>query len=58
MLSKLSTAALVIERRATALGSNDYGELVVEGYRWVNIDGTTARLPRCVAKTLPTQPLR
>jgi len=46
MLGKLSMAALVTGMQTTALGSNDYEELVTEGYRWVNIDGITARLPR------------
>jgi hypothetical protein len=42
ILMKLSIAALVIGMQITALGSNNYQDLVAEGYRWVNIDGPYA----------------
>jgi len=42
MLMKLSIAALVIGMQTTALSSNNYEELVAEGYRWANIDGPYA----------------
>ena len=42
MLKKLSIAALLIGLQATALSSNNYKDLVGEGYRWVNVDGPYA----------------
>jgi hypothetical protein len=42
ILMKLSVAALLIGMQATALSSNNYEDLVAEGYRWVNIDGPYA----------------
>jgi hypothetical protein len=42
ILMKLSIAALVIGMQTTALGSNNYEDLVAEGYRWAKIDGPYA----------------
>jgi hypothetical protein len=42
ILMKLSIAALVIGMQTTALGRNNYEDLVAEGYRWAKIDGPYA----------------
>src|ERR1700738_4198413 len=42
ILMKLSISALVIGMQTTALGSNNYEDLVAEGYRWAKIDGPYA----------------
>jgi hypothetical protein len=42
ILMKLSIAALVIGMQTTALSSNNYEDLVAEGYRWAKIDGPYA----------------
>jgi hypothetical protein len=42
ILMKLSIAALVIGMQTTALGSDNYGDLVAKGYRWAKIDGPYA----------------
>ena len=39
---KLAIAALLIGMQTTAFSSNNYKDLVVEGYRWVNVDGPYA----------------
>jgi hypothetical protein len=42
ILMKLAIAALLIGMQTTAFSSNNYKDLVVEGYRWVNVDGPYA----------------
>jgi hypothetical protein len=42
ILMRLSIAALLMGMQTTALSSNNYEDLVAEGYRWVNIDGPYA----------------
>ena len=42
MLMQLSIAALVIGMQTTALSSNNYEDMVAEGYRWAKIDGPYA----------------
>ena len=42
ILMKLSIAALLIGMQTTGFGSNNYKDLVAEGYRWVNVDGPYA----------------
>jgi hypothetical protein len=42
MLMNLSIAALVIGLQTTALSSNNYADLVAEGYRWAKINGPYA----------------
>jgi hypothetical protein len=58
MLMKLSIAALVIGIQTTALSSNNYEDLVAEGYRWVNIDGPYASILEDDAQRLSKNPTR
>jgi hypothetical protein len=53
---KLSIATLVIGMQTTALGSNNYEELVTEGYRGVNIDGPYASMFENDAERLSKNP--
>jgi hypothetical protein len=58
ILKKLSIAALLIGMQATALSSNNYKDLVAEGYRWVNIDGPYASRFEDDAQRLSKNPRR
>jgi hypothetical protein len=58
ILMKLSVAALLIGMQATALSSNNYEDLVAEGYRWVNIDGPYASKFEDDAQRLSENPTR
>jgi hypothetical protein len=58
ILQKLSIAALLIGMQATALSSNNYKDLVGEGYRWVNIDGPYASRLEDNAQQLSKNPTR
>src|SRR5215469_1162068 len=55
---KLSIAALLIGMQATALSSNNYEDLVAEGYRSVNIDGPYASRSEDDAHRLSKNPTR
>jgi hypothetical protein len=58
ILKKLSIAALLIGMQATALSSNNYQDLVAEGYRWVNIDGPYASKSEDDTQRLSENPRR
>lgn len=58
ILMKLSIAALLIGMQTTAFSSNNYKDLVVEGYRWVNVDGPYASKFEDDAQRLSKKPTR
>ena len=55
---KLSIAALLIGMQTAALSSNNYKDLVAEGYRWVNTDGPYASKFKDDAQRLSKNPTR
>jgi hypothetical protein len=58
ILMKLSIAALLIGMQTTAFSSNNYKDLVAEGYRWVNVDGPYASKFEDDAQRLSKKPTR
>ena len=58
ILIKLSIAALLIGMQTTAFSSNNYKDLVEEGYRWVNVDGPYASKFEDDAQRLSKKPTR
>src|SRR5260221_3012348 len=58
ILRKLSIAALLIGMQTPVLSSNNYEDLVTEGYRWVNIDGPYASKFEDDAQRLSENPTR
>ncbi len=55
---KLSIAALLIGMQTTAFSSNNYKDLVAEGYRWVNVDGPYSSKFEADAQQLSKNPTR
>jgi hypothetical protein len=53
-----SIAALLIGMQTTAFSSNNYNDLVGEGYRWVNVDGPYASKFEHDAQRLSKKPTR
>lgn len=58
ILMKSSIAALLIGVQTTAFSSNNYEDLVAEGYRWVNVDGPYASKFEDDAQRLSKKPTR
>jgi hypothetical protein len=58
ILMELSIAALLIGMQTAALSSNNYKDLVAEGYRWVNTDGPYASKFKDDAQRLSKNPTR